>query len=103
MSYKLYFTQAAEDDLSEIFGYISQKLASPQAALELMEAMKGKLMRLEKFPNSAPMVNDDILRSRGYRKLAVANYLIFYIVREKTKQVVIMAILYGAQKYEDIL
>jgi len=48
-------------------------------------------------------VLDEPLKARGYRKLIVDNYLVFYLVEELDKEVVIMRILYGATNYQDIL
>lgn len=46
---------------------------------------------------------DEPLKARGYRKLIIDNYLVFYLVNENEGQVVIMRILYGASKYQNIL
>lgn len=60
-------------------------------------------MRLCDFPYSGRLVTDDILASKGYRKLVVKNYIVFHLIDENEKQVVIMRILYGARKYENLL
>ncbi|MCL4514605.1 MAG: type II toxin-antitoxin system RelE/ParE family toxin [Firmicutes bacterium] len=60
-------------------------------------------MRLKKCPYSGSPVKDDILRRRDYRKLIVKNYIVFHLIDEVEKQVVIMRLLYGTQKYENIL
>jgi len=101
--YKLKFTQIAKDDLEEIYKYISENLAAPKAAKDLMETIETSIMRLKDFPYSGSPMRDDFLRSRGYRKPIVKNYIVFHLVNETEKEVVIMRILYGAQKYEDIL
>ena len=46
---------------------------------------------------------EEPLRAKGYRKVVVDNYLIFYLVDEVGKQVVIMRVLFGASKYFEIL
>lgn len=102
-SYKLKFTQIANDDLDGIFQYISEHLLAPKAATDLMEDIEASIMRLKDFPYSGSPVADDILRSRGYRKLIVKNYIVFHLIDGAEKQVVIMRVLYGAQKYENIL
>lgn len=60
-------------------------------------------MRLTGFPYSGSVLLDEFLKSKGYRKLIVDNYIVFYLVNELEKQVVIMRILYGAQNYRDLL
>jgi len=102
-SYQLKFTPIAEDDLDGIYMYISEHLAAPKAAKDLMDDIEVSIMRLKEFPYSGSPVKDDILRSRGYRKLIVKNYIVFHLIDEAEKQVVIMRLLYSAQNYENIL
>lgn len=102
-SYQLRFTPIAADDLDGIYRYISGHLVAPKAANDLMADIETSIIRLKEFPYSGSPVADDILRSHGYRKLIVKKYIIFYLIDESEKQVVIMRVLYGAQKYENIL
>ena len=102
-SYQLRFTPIAEDDLEGIYRYISEHLVAPEAANGLMDDIEASIMRLKEFPYSGSPVTDDILSSRGYRKLIVKNYIVFHLIDEVEKQIVIMRVLYGAQKYESIL
>lgn len=102
-NYLLKFTPAAERDLDEIYNYISTKLFAGIIAVKLMDKIENAIKRLKKFPFSCSMVSDKPLEIRGYRKLIVDNYIVFYLVNETDKQVVIMRILYGASKYQDIL
>jgi len=68
-----------------------------------MDDIEASIMRLKDFPYSGSPVSDDILNSRGYRKLIVKNYILFHLIDEAEKQVVIMRVLYGAQRYEELL
>ena len=102
-SYKLKFTPIAGDDLDGIYRYISEHLVAPKAANDLMDDIEASIMRLKDFPCSGSPVSDDILNSRGYRKLIVKNYIVFHLIDEAEKQVVIMRVLYGAQRYEELL
>ena len=101
--YKLKFTPAANDDLDVIYQYISKYLVAQKAADDLMDDIETSIMRLRDFPCSGSPVSDDILSSRGYRKLIVKNYIVFHLIDEAEKQVVIMRVLYGAQQYENLL
>lgn len=102
-NYELKFTPKAEEDLDEIYNYISTKLFAEVAAAGLMDKIENSIMRLKEFPLSCSYVLDKPLKDRGYRKLIVENYIAFYLVDEVEKQVVIMRVLYGASDYEDIL
>jgi len=102
-NYRLEFTSKAEDDLDEIYGYIFGTLSAASAADKLVDHIEHAIMRLKEYPFSCQYVLNEPLKARGYRKLIVDNYLIFYLVNEAETQVVIMRILYGASNYQDIL
>ena len=102
-SYSLKFTLKASEDLEQIYGYISGKLFAETAANNLLERIENGILRLRSFPYSCSSLLDEPLKARGYRKLIVDNYIVFYLVDESEKQVVIMRILYGAQNHPDLL
>ncbi|MDW7674717.1 MAG: type II toxin-antitoxin system RelE/ParE family toxin [Bacillota bacterium] len=86
-----------------MYSYISQELFAVSTANNLLERLERSIMSLRDFPFSCNLVADELLKKKGYRKLIVDNYIIFYIVDEFDKRVVIMRVLYGRQKYQDIL
>ncbi|HHY08390.1 MAG TPA: type II toxin-antitoxin system RelE/ParE family toxin [Corynebacteriales bacterium] len=102
-SYGLKLTPKANDDLDEIYSYITGELDAEKAAMRLFEKIETSIMRLRDFPFSCNHVNDEFLKMKGYRKLIVDNYIAFYVVDEEQRQVVVMRVLYGRRKYENIL
>ncbi|SKC57291.1 type II toxin-antitoxin system RelE/ParE family toxin [Maledivibacter halophilus] len=102
-SYKIKITPKADNDLDEIYGYITNELLNGDAAENLMNKIETSIMRLKQFPFSCSHVEDDVLKDKGYRKLIIKNYIVFYIVDKIEKQVVVMRVLYGPQKYQDII
>ncbi len=101
--YEIRFTPLAYEDLDEIDTYITETLVNPKAAEDLMYEMEKSISCLEEFPYMGSEVADPYLASKGYRKLVVKNYLVFYLINIKQKQVVIMRVLYGAREYHDLL
>lgn len=101
--YSLKFTQKAENHLDEIYKYVSSELKAESAAENLMDKFEIGIMKLKKFPSSGSTILDKPLKDRGYRKLVINNYIVFYLVNELVQQVVIMRILYGASNYQDVL
>ena len=102
-NYSLKFTPIALQDLDEIFSYISTKLFAESSALKLIDNIENSIMKISHFPFSCNLVLDEPLKSKGYRKLIVDNYIVFYLVNEEKKQVIVMRILYGASNYQNIL
>lgn len=101
--YSLKLTPKAVEDLEGIFAYISNYLFAPEAAEKLIDKIEESIMRLKSFPYSCSFVLDEPLKKRGYRKLIVDNYVVFYLVNEQERQVVIMRILFGASNYKTVL
>ncbi|GGP11935.1 MULTISPECIES: type II toxin-antitoxin system RelE/ParE family toxin [Oceanobacillus] len=91
----------AVKDLDEIYKYISGNLYNQDAADKLINKIELKIKRLGIFPFSCELVADDILKDKGYRKLIVENYIVFYLIKDKS--VFVMRVLYGAQKYNDLI
>ena len=100
--YRLRIAPKAAEDLDAIYGYIFNTLSATMAANDLFDHIEAT-MRLMVFPLSGSCVLEEPLRAKGYRKIVVDNYLIFYVVDEVEKQVLIMRVLFGASKYQDIL
>jgi toxin ParE1/3/4 len=97
--YKLKVTELAFEDLSEIFYYISENLRAPMAASKLMNEIENKIQSLCVFPYKSPLSSDDMLKQKGYHKLVVENYIVLYIVDEKSMRVIVARVFYGAMDY----
>ena len=102
-SYIVKMTPKAASDLDNIYSYISEELFTVSAAANILERIEKGILRLKEFPFSCSYVVDEFLRNKGYKKLIIDNYIVFYLVEEENKQVVIMRVLYGKQKYEDLI
>ncbi|TYQ15260.1 UNVERIFIED_CONTAM: ParE-like toxin of type II ParDE toxin-antitoxin system [Acetivibrio alkalicellulosi] len=57
----------------------------------LIGNIEERVMQLEGFPFSCNNVSDEVLKTKGYRKLIAGNYLVFYILDEKNEKVVIVS------------
>jgi addiction module RelE/StbE family toxin len=102
-NYRIKFTPIASEDLEEIYRYISKELHAEGAAVNLLEKIEQSVMRLKDYPFSCNYVEDEFLKQKGYRKLIIGNYIVFYLIDEEKEQVNIMRILYGRQKYQSLL
>lgn len=102
-NYSVHFTKLAMNDLDDIFCYISKDLFAENTATELLERIDSSIMQLREFPKLGNRLTDEYLRIKGYRRVIVDSYIIFYIVNDERKKVIIMRILYDKRKYEDLL
>ena len=98
-TYKLKIMPRAAIDLDSIYNYISFELAAPAAAHNLMLKIEQSFMRLQDFPESCPICQDEMLRQRGYRKMVVNHYIALYTVDSSAKSVTVMRVVHGRQDY----
>jgi addiction module RelE/StbE family toxin len=102
-NYRTRYTPLAYEDLDEIDNYISTILLNPQAALNLLGEMEESINGLKQFPLIGSELEDPYLASKGYRKLVVQNYLVFHLVDQAQKEVIIIRVMYGAREYRSLL
>lgn len=100
--YYIKFTPIAQKDLDEIYSYITNTLYAEKSAEKIL-INKNSIMRLSDYPLSCSLVDDAYLKSKGYRKLVVSNYIVFYLVDVTKQEVVIMRVLFGRQDYNKLL
>lgn len=98
--FNLKITPAAENDLDEIYNYISNSLLAPISAQNLMDKIEDNIKMLCDFPYKCELSRNELLRQKGYRKLIVDNYVALYLVDEQRKAVIIVRVFYGAMNYE---
>jgi toxin ParE1/3/4 len=95
------YLQTAEADLEEIFDYIV--VDNPPAAVSILEKFDHAISRLAINPEIGADPKDDRLKKLGYRVLIIGNYLVFYVVKSRTRTVQIRRIVHGARQYSFLL
>ncbi len=101
--YNVQFLPIAQNDLLDIARYISSELGSTEAAIRLTEKIIKRTDVLGEFPYSCPVYMPIRQMRNEYRKLRVDNYLVFYTVNEKEKNVTVMRIIYARRDFENLL
>lgn len=97
MSYGIFYTAKAQDDLKEIYEYIAFGLQEPMTARKLYGSIASAKHTLDTFPLRNALFEKEPWQSRGLRKLPVGNYLVFYTVDEEKKNIHIIRIMYGGR------
>ena len=101
--YLIKITEPAEIDLQYAAKYIAIELKNRVAADRLLDDVDEAIYSLEEMPSRHALVDDDVLAGRGIRFFPVHNYLVFYVIREEIKTVVIERFLYGRRDWVTIL
>ena len=98
-TYKVTIFPAAESDLHNIFMYILDKLVSPNTALEIYNDLLQMILSLEVYPTRGSLRKIGQYRKKGYRQLFYKNYTIVYAVKDKEKEVHIIAVKYSPSNF----
>ena len=99
MKFDIKLLPKANKDLEEIIRYISEQLCNYSAADALLTKFESAFLQIGEFPESCPKGRTE----KGYRKLIVDSYLVFYKVNEERHMVVIYRIFYGMMDYNKYL
>ena len=101
--YRLKIAPAAAEDLDKIYAYISDALDAPVAAQNLMDKIEKSFFSLCRAPHRCELSRNEALKTKGYRRLVVDNYIALYLVDDLGKAVVITRVFYGAMDYAKYL
>lgn len=101
MKNNIYYSPEAQNDLDEIWEYISVELCNPQAAENTISKIMDTVDGLKDFSEIGALLSSITEVESDYRFLISGNYMIFYRVIEK--DVYIDRVLYGRRDYLRIL
>ena len=87
------------DNLEEIVKYLNRFY--PETTIKYYDLIITEISTLSTNPKRCALVREETLRQKGYRYLLVANYIVFFVIKEKKVQ--IRRILYNKQQYRSFL
>lgn len=91
---EIIFSVSANDDLEDIYLYVSETLKAIKAADNFLYKLSNNIMRLEEMPESCSLYKNSI-----YRKLIINNYMAIYYYDKKNKIVSILRIVYFRRSF----
>ena len=106
MAYEVIIAPGVADKVDEIVSYVSEVLASPIAASNLLDGFEELVSNLEVLPCSFPNAQDTRLAARGYRRALVGNYVVLFRVVELSARegtVYVTNVFHGSQGYQELL
>ncbi len=93
--YKVKITPQASAHMLEIFSYISGTLQEPVTAGRLLDELQKSILSLNIMPKRVALTDEEPWRSYGIHKMPVKNFLVYFWVNDKLKEVHITAVIYG--------
>jgi len=98
-SFDIRYLPIAEEDLYEIADYLSEhSINAANAFIDELERLEDSLSM---FPESAALIRNRRLRSKGYRVAIIGDYLLFYTLRDE--YVYVMRIIHSRRNYLSML
>ena len=95
------FSAKADQDLADVFGYISNNLHNSIAAHNIAEKILRLSQKLSAFPEMGSSLKTADTKLERYRYLIADNYLLVYRITEE--EVLIVRILYAKSDYVQLL
>ncbi len=99
-NYKIEYAEIYETDLFNILDYIA--LDNINAALTFSDEIAKIISSLNEFPFKGSNSDDPNLRLKGYRKLIVGNYIIFYVPYPEEEIIYVHRILSAKLDYQNL-
>lgn len=97
MKFKIEFAKLAENDLRNIFEYITFTLLEPETAIKTLERIENNILILSELPNRFKVYENEPWNKRNLRQMPVDNFIVFYISTVEDETVTIIRILYGGR------
>ena len=97
MNWEVIYTVDAEQDLQDIYEYISDVLLEPVIAQRQTNRIMDSIDSLDNMPLRHHLYDTEPWRAKGLRVLPVDNYLVFYLPDESRNIVAIIRIMYGGR------
>jgi len=101
--YRVQVSDHAERDLDKIISYIADNLAAPMSATVFANAVYDCYDNLENNPYMYEECRDAKLKSEGYRRAVIKNYVLLYKVNDDAKIVIAHRFFYGRQDYVNLI
>lgn len=101
--YKVIIDSKAEQDLVDIFLYITETLKAPDAAKRLYSKIKKEISGLASMPHRSALIAEEPYTQLGVRKLLIENYIAFFLVDETAQEVHVFRILYNRREWHNFI
>ena len=100
--YKINITEKAYYDIENIYDYIYDK-QDPVKAKEKYEKIKENLLKLDSMPYRFQQVQIEVNPYTQLRYMVVERYVILFLIREETKEVIVRRVLVASSNWKNNL
>ena len=97
--YKIIFTEEFDEEIQQIYDYISKNLKEKEIADRFISKVYGRIEDLKIFPKMYMKIEKMDRLHNEYHRLVVNNYIVLYTVDELNQRVIISHIYYKRKNY----
>ena len=101
--YDYVLTDIAESDIDEAFSYIAINLGNVVAASSLADAFMEQIENFCLHPRAGTPVENEFLKRDDVRYFLVKNYIVYYVVDDVSRKIVVLRFVYGKRNQDNIL
>jgi toxin ParE1/3/4 len=102
-SFIVLYTTKALRDLKDIFNYIDQEFCARQVAINQIKRIQKEIALLDIMPNRYELIGWEPWASLGIRSFPVDNFIVYYLVDLKKKNVSILRVVYAGRDIRNII
>jgi len=100
MTFEVFLSGRAKQDLGDIYDHIAHDLQNPLAAEGLLGRLEKAVLSLDKMPERYRAYEKEPWHSRGLRMMPVEHYIVYYIPDTESRSVLIVRVMYGGRDTE---
>ena len=97
--YKIIFTDEFDEEIQQIYDYISKNLKEKEIADRFISKVYGRIEDLKIFPKMYMKIEKMDRLHNEYHRIVVNNYIVLYTVDELNQKVIISHIYYKRKNY----
>jgi len=101
--YRIELSDKAKRDMLGIHAYIANNLDEPNTADSVLDRLDSGIQTLGFMPMRYGLERNEHLKRKGFRKILIDNYLVFYTVNENTNTVFVIRVLYARRDWVNLL
>ena len=94
-SYEVIATPDAEQDLVDLFDYISTVLLAPETAAKYLSKRREGMAKLSYHAGIAPLIEEEPWHSLEIRKTLIGNFYCYYRIQGQTQKVYVLNVIYA--------
>ena len=102
-TYSVIYSPEAKDDLREIYSYIAFELEAPDTAEGQVNRIRKEIRSLDFMPARYAIVDWEPWRSMEMHRVPVDNFVVYYVIDDKSRTVTVIRIFYGGRDAEGII